>query len=92
MIGILILRVSFGKGETVGIFLYVGSEKKYTVFSLSTIFLFSIDICTILLTGSDSRSGRNNSGQSFEKNYFFQFCHFFSPSSKVFFRKLLIIS
>ena len=80
------LRVSFGKSET------VGSEKKYTVFSLEhDFFLCSIDFCTILLTGSDSRPGRNNSGQGFEKNYFFQFCHFFSPLSKNIFRKLLII-
>ena len=78
--------MSFGKSET------VGSEKKYTVFSLEhDFFLFSIDFCTILLTGSDSRAARNNSGQGFEKNYFFQFCHFFSPLSKNIFRKLLII-
>ena len=65
MINIFVLRVSFGKSET------VGSEKKYTVFSLEhDFFLFSIDFCTMLLTGSDSRTGRNNSGQGFEKYYF----------------------
>ena len=78
-----ILRVSFGKSET------VGSEKKYTVFCLEhDFFLFSIDFCTILLTGSDSRPGRNNSGQGFEKNYFFQFCHFFHLRLK-FFSKII---
>ena len=83
--GVVEPRVSFGKSET------VGSEKKYTVFCLEhDFFLLFIDFCTILLTGSDSRAARNNSGQGFEKNYFFQFCHFFSPSSKIF-RKLLII-
>ena len=83
---LITLRVSFGKSET------VGSEKKYTVFPLEhDFFLLSIDFCTALLTGSDSRTGRNNSGQGFEKNYFFQFGHFFSPSSKNIFRKLLII-
>ena len=72
--------MSFGKSET------VGSEKKYTVFSLEhDFFLFSIDFCTILLTGSDSRAARNNSGQGFEKNYFFQFCHFFHLRLKIFF-------
>ena len=74
--------MSFGKSET------VGSEKKYTVFCLEhDFFLFSIDFWPILLTGSDSRPDRNNSGQGFEKNYFFQFCHF----RLEFFRKLLII-
>ena len=75
--------MSFGKSET------VGSEKKYTVFSLEhDFFLFSIDFCTILLTGSDSRPGRNNSGQGFEKNYFFNFVTFFHLRLK-FFSKII---
>ena len=64
--------MSFGKSET------VGSEKKYTVFYFEhDFFLFSIDFCTILLTGSDSRAARNNSGQGFE-NFFFNLSLFFT--------------
>ena len=77
---LITLRVSFGKSET------VGSEKKYTVFSLEhDFFLFSIDFCTILLTGSDSRAARNNSGQGFGENYFFIFVTFFHLRLKIFF-------